>query len=395
MVNENSLAAALRDFDATEANLAKLERLASEIRSLVPDGIVFGRNLAYDQKCWAFDDILEALPAIDGWKPEVEFYDLNQIAQERIDAHEIDEYSILVGQEEGLDAPATAIADYRHRFNRKRRRLVRDAIRESVEAIDRLIGSLRGHMALTPDQKIEDTQWQELADRVQELDTLLGSAAPRAKRWDLFRRHVHFGWVSDLKDIELRDWPDVKRQVLAENYGEDEPIPVSARDLGELVARKPSGPIATKLAWDTLSAEEFERLVFNLISGASGYDNPEWLMSTNAPDRGRDLSAYRTVNDSLGGVQRHRAIIQCRHWLSRSVSDADIATLRTQMTHWEPPRVDVLIVATSGRFTSDAVDTIERHNTGNNALRIEMWAESHLEMLLARRPDLVGEFRLR
>jgi hypothetical protein len=370
--------------------------LASEIRSLVPDEILFGRNLAYDQKCWAFFDILEALPAIDTWKPEVVFLDLNEIAQQRIDAHEIDEYSILIGLEEGLDSPAAVIADYRHRFNRKRRQLVRTAIRESVERIDELVNILVSrHVDLTPNQKIEDPTWEEFANRVQELDTLLGSAAPRAKRWDLFRRHVHFGWVSDLKDVVSHDWPDVKRQVLAENYEEDEPIPVRTRDLGELVAQKPTGSIATKLAWDKLSAEDFERLLFNLISGASGYENPEWLMKTNAPDRGRDLSAYRTVNDSLGGIQRHRVIVQCRHWLARSVSDSDIATLLTQMTHWEPPRVDVLIVATSGRFTSDAVDAIERHNTGKDALRIEMWPESHLEMLLARRPDLVAEFGLR
>lgn len=39
----------------------------------------------------------------------------------------------------------------------------------------------------------------------------------------------------------------------------------------------------------------------------------------------------------------------------------------------EPPRVDVLIIATSGRFSADAVQYLERHNQSEAALRIEMW----------------------
>ena len=65
------------------------------------------------------------------------------------------------------------------------------------------------------------------------------------------------------------------------------------------------------------------------------------------------------------------------------------------MTLWEPPRVDVLVIATSGRFTTDAVAGIERHRQSDHALRIEMWAESPLEMLLAARPALIAEFGLR
>jgi hypothetical protein len=65
------------------------------------------------------------------------------------------------------------------------------------------------------------------------------------------------------------------------------------------------------------------------------------------------------------------------------------------MAFWEPPPVDVLIIATSGRLTTDAVDWIERHNRENRRPQIEMWPESHLESLLAQRPALVAEFGLR
>lgn len=69
--------------------------------------------------------------------------------------------------------------------------------------------------------------------------------------------------------------------------------------------------------------------------------------------------------------------------------------VKDQMTHWEPPRVDELIIATTGRFTNDAISFVEKHNQGNNALYITMWADSDLESILAKRPDLIGEFQLR
>jgi hypothetical protein len=132
-----------------------------------------------------------------------------------------------------------------------------------------------------------------------------------------------------------------------------------------------------------------------LISAAPGYENPQWLVQTNAPDRGRDLSTIRAAGDTLAGMIRSRVIIQCRHWLRRSVSPSDVTSLRDLMSLWEPPRVDVLVIATSGRFTSDAVALIETHNQSDRALRIEMWAESLLEAQLAQRPDLIAEFGLR
>ena len=83
-------------------------------------------------------------------------------------------------------------------------------------------------------------------------------------------------------------------------------------DLGALAAAQPKGQVVTKLKWQSLSEEDFERLVFSLISSAPGYENPEWLTHTNAPDRGRDLSVLRIVNDPLSGSIRSRVLIQCR-----------------------------------------------------------------------------------
>jgi hypothetical protein len=198
-----------------------------------------------------------------------------------------------------------------------------------------------------------------------------------------------------LSDIVQEDWPALKREISRLDYDRAEPLPVAVVDLAELVAAKPAGSVSTALNWSVLDAEAFERLMFAIIDDASGYENPEWLMNTAAPDRGRDLSVTRVRIDSLAGVARERVIIQCKHWLSRSVTDVDISAALVRISHWEPPPVDVVVVATSGRFTADAVKWMERHNYEGERPKIELWAESHLERLLAQRPQMSALFKLR
>jgi len=55
-----------------------------------------------------------------------------------------------------------------------------------------------------------------------------------------------------------------------------------------------------------------------------------------------------------------------------------------------PPVVRILVFATSGAFSGDAIDWVERHNEKATAPFIELWPYSHLEMLLAQRPALVA-----
>ena len=65
------------------------------------------------------------------------------------------------------------------------------------------------------------------------------------------------------------------------------------------------------------------------------------------------------------------------------------------MSLWGVPRIEVVTIATTGRFTTDAVQWIETHNASGGSPLLEMWPEIHLELLLASRPALVAEFRLR
>ncbi len=208
-------------------------------------------------------------------------------------------------------------------------------------------------------------------------------------------RHLNWGQVGDFNDIQKFDWPSIQPGLTNALYGENDPLPVAVKDLSDLAHTQPAGPVTTKLHWDRLSEEDFERLVYNLISESKGYENPQWLTRTNAPDRGRDLSVTRVSHDPLSGTQQRRVIIQCKHWLTKSIGGGEVTESRDKMELWQPPKVDVLIIATSGRFTTDAIALIERHNQSDRALQIEMWPESHLERLLAARPALIAGFNLR
>jgi Restriction endonuclease len=390
-----TLAAALRKFEATEANLGKLEKLWDEISKLIPSGPAFGSPPEYDELCLAFRRILPSLPGIDGFRLEDRLYEYDEAGQMRLDALEVGEIGAEVSVSNELEEQGRLISKYRFHLNAKRRELVRGRLLTLIEEFGRILSALFQTVDKEKlSQKIDGPEWSRLKEISKEVTTLLGSS-PKPPRWSDLNRHLHFGMMNDLMDILEHDWPAVKDGLESELYGDHDPIPVDLADLGDLVAARPTGPVTSKLSWSNLNDEDFERLMFCLISETPGYENPQWLQPTHAPDRGRDISVIRVDTDPLAGVRRHRIIIQCKHWQKKSVALGDVSDLRSQMELWHPPRVDGLVIATSGRFTADAIVLIERHNQEDRALHISMWPDSHLEMLLAARPHLIAQFRLR
>lgn len=388
-----TLNAALRQFEATEANLAKLEVLWDQINALIPNGVEFRTPPEYDELCLAFRQILPALPAIDGVKLTSALHDYDEIAQMRFDALELGDIESKVAVENAIEEQGRLLKQYRFKLSSKRRELVRQRMLALVDRVDEILRVMRSQEG-TNALSAERVGWDVLKEAIAEIDTLLGSQ-PRPSRWRDLQRHLHFKADQDLQDIQRLDWPDVKSGIVESLYGQHDPIPVGVADLGDIVAAKPQGSVPTQLTWAALSAEDFERLLFILIAETPSYENPEWLQHTSAPDRGRDLAVTRVESDPLLGVKRHRTIIQCKHWLKKSVTLSDVMDVRGQMTLWEPPRVDSLIIATSGRFTTDAIDYVEKHNRADNGMQISLWPESHLERLLASRPHLIAQFQLR
>jgi len=389
---------ALQLFDATEGNLKKLMDLWSRIAARMPSGPAFGGPPEYDELCFTFRQILIALPAIDGFRVEDRVLEYDEVGQMRFDAAEIGEIEAHMSVESAVSEQGRQLQQYRLKLHAKRWELVRERIVAVIDGIDKRLPSL---MAATEGSEINaymtdlaESEWSQLKELVTELDTLIGSGE-RPSGWSDLQRHLHFRLVTDLRDIQKSDWPAVKAGLCLNLYLDNEPVPVGVTDLGDVVASRPKGHVLTKLNWSALSDEDFERLMFTLISHSPGYENPEWLQQTKASDKGRDLSVTYVENDPLAGVRRYRVIIQCKHWLSKSVSATDVSTTRDQMELWQPPRVDRLIFATSGRFTADAISLVEKHNQADRALAINMWPDSHLERLLAARPHLIGQFMLK
>jgi hypothetical protein len=390
---------ALEQFDIVEANVRRLEKVWEEISQLIPGGVAFTDEAGpegqrYRELLRAYQAIIKALPPIGDCTIETVPWGLNAIGQARLDAIEIDEFEAKLSVETGITAPGREIEEYRAALTQARRELVRDHLVRLMAVVEPLL------QALVPDYQpdrhpIKDERWERLVDTLRQIERLTGSIVPGRARWRDMRRHMSIGQGVDLHDIARVDWPSVRKEIEANLYSELEPLPVVRDNLADLVRAKPSGPVTTKLDWGAVAAEEFERLLFNIVANAGDYTNPQWLMHTNAPDRGRDISVERVSTDSLSGARSQRVIIQAKHWLSKSVRLADVAAAVAQVVLWEPPRVHVLVIATSGRFTADAVAWIEQHNEAGKQPLIDMWAESHLELLLAQRPHLVAEFKLR
>jgi hypothetical protein len=387
---------ALGEFDAVETTLKRLETVAARLSELTPEDMSYSpqNSEEYEDIRRAFRNLVDGLPALDGWKITEFPWGLDEVLQNRFDARDVGELHAHLSVEEGIRAHGEQVREYRFRFNGARRVLVRRRAEELIGDIRTLLPELKQRVA-RDSEPITDPDWPILVERIQELDRLMGNSITRTGRWNDLRRHMAFAQGVDLHDIEEHDWPTVVKDIEAGLYGEFEPMPVKVEDLGALAQSQPGGAVRTKLAWEALSDEDFERLIFNIISDAPGYENPQWLTKTRAPDRGRDISVDRVLSDSLSGVQRLRVIIQCRHQLSKSVTPSDVGNALTSMKLLEPPPVDVLIFATSSRFTGDAAQLIDKHNHDRERPKIDPWPESHLESLLAQRADLVTEFRLR
>lgn len=388
---------ALRQFDVVDANLGRLDKVLVEYEALIPAGISFiagtPEGLRADELMASYRELVASLPSVEGWTITAELVDLDDYAQAQMDAHEIGEPEVLIGVGQQMAEPTREVAEYRRRSAKQRRALVRDRARELVAEIDTALAAM-SEVARDSDA-VEHPMWGGLKDKFAELERLLGTSVVHRGRWSDLKRHLNFGLGVDLGDIIEHDWPDVRPRIEEGLYDELEPLPVEVTDLATVVAERPTGPVSTKLAWEKLEAEDFERLIFNLLRGVAAYENVEWAMRTTAPDRGRDIAAYRVSTDPLSGVQRQRVAVQCKHWLSKSVGASDLSNEVTSAELWDNPPVDVLIIATSGRFTMDAISWTEKHNAARKPPRIELWPESHLESLLAQRPDLVAEFGLR
>jgi Restriction endonuclease len=383
----------LNVMDRAAANLVKLEEVWERARTFIPTGPAAGSAPEYDDLCRAWADLLEGLPLIDGWTITDGLPDIDDIGRMFIDYFEISETPF--GAYEVGEKPDKDLAEYKYRLSRARRRAARERLQQLAAVIDMALPRLLEGVDRGSQDKLAGPEVDAVAGAIDEIERLVGDTADRRGRWSDLHRHLYFGQGHDWHDVQELDWPSVRADVEAASLADSDPLPVPDIDLGQAAAGQLTGAATLALPWDRLDDDGFERLLYDLLRDFPEHHNVQWLMQTRAPDRGRDLSLDRELKDGTGTVRSERVIVQAKHWLSRSVRPAEISDTVAVVKLWQPPVVRGLIIATSGRFTADAVAWAEQHNNeGNNPL-IELWPESRLETLLAQKPHLAAAHGLR
>ena len=390
-MDEVDLSAALEQFDRVLANIELLERIWKRFEPYIPDSISFGHDTEeIEQMRREFSYIVDSLPTIDGVPLGAELPILDAVAQMRFDYSDaglvVEGYRHI---EEYTHAPKKEMDDYKFHVVKLRRKLVRKRIEHVVGLIDE---RLRSTVETENGREFSEgaSGWSVLGDALDEIERLRGQDTLGQTRLGDFRRHLHFAEEHDLRDIVELDWPSV-RSALVDIVFEGEPLSIVAKDLGDLVRAEPEGSVTNRLAWNRLTSDGFERLVFDLLRLTRAYENVEWLMNTNAPDRGRDISADRIVVDELSGTQRFHVLVQCKHWQDRSVNVNDLAMLLEKVKLWSK-QFAVVVIATSGRFTQDAVDWREERQLSGEFPVVEFWPNSHLEHLLTSRLAIRAQY---
>lgn len=393
---------ALATFDKVAVNLEKLEKIWERARPYVPTGPHLGTIPEYTTLARNWDDLLPGLLPIDGWKITEGLPDIDALGQAFIDYGDIGE--LPRGAWAEAARPSEELERYRHLLDRARRRVIATRLTELSDQVSRLIEkvisglpTLEAWNASTPGPRVrvDSPEAEEVSNCVAEIERLLGQTVERTGRWSDLHRHLRFGEVHDWYDISALDWPSVLSDIEAAKAGEADPIPVPDVDLGEIGKTKLTGQATTALSWSLLDPDEFERLLFDVLRDLEGYQNIEWLMKTNAPDRGRDISLQRVIPDASGSVRTERVMLQAKHYTTKSVGPSDIQSSLASLSLWEPPVIRSLIIATSSRFSADAVAIVEKHNEDGSRPHIELWADSKLETLLSQRPKLAITYGLR
>lgn len=395
---EMDLSAALATYDRVALNLDKLDRVWQRMEELLPDGPFIGigsdDDVTYAQLGEQWTTIANSLPAIDGWKLEAEIIGYAAIGQSRLDYREIDEPEGLRAFDAHIAAPRTEAFRYRQKLARARQQLVRRRSEELVRTVDELLRPVPTDI----DQELTEDQatpiLREIKQAVDELERLLGEALEGGPRQGDLHRHLHYGEPHDLRDIATMDWPAFRPHLELALYSDQDPVPVGVADLADL-ASVVSSRVPSKIHWDRIDADGFERLLGRLLEQSGAYLRITRLMNVNAADAGRDIEAYRRVGDGLISERHERVIVQAKHWPARGVNASDISDLvHTKLPLWEGEPIRGLIFATTGSFTQEAVRWADDHNLAAKRPDITLWSSNELEALLRKWPAVIAEFGL-
>lgn len=383
----------LQVMDRVAANLAKLDAVWERAQPMIPSGPSRGSSREYEDLRRTWTALRMGLPPIDGATVSVDLPDADAVGQDFIDYADIGEPPFTLLNQ--LEEPGKHLDEYRFRLAQARRKAIHERLNDLTSTINETLPRIVDSIPSDSTGRLSDTRIPTVVESISEIERLLGDTTERKGRWNDLHRHIHFGEGKDWHDILEMDWPSVRADIEAAHLSESDPLPIPEIDLGEAASARPAGGVSVGLAWTVLDDDGFERLLFDLLRSFPSYQNVEWLMKTRAPDRGRDLSAERVIRDDGGTTRTERVVVQAKHWTTKSVGPTDITNTLSTLSLWEPPVIRGLVLATSGRFTTDAVAVAEKHNADGKMPFIELWPDSRLETLLSQRPELTAGYGLR
>jgi hypothetical protein len=229
--------------------------------------------------------------------------------------------------DEQLNATQKNLKEYSSKIYKKRMEIAPSFLLDIFEEIEDLLAGLKNiylGKSLSNSQKIEDSSLPKLKKKVSDIEICFGNSVSQPHRWKDLKRHLKFGEIHDLDDIVSSDWPSVRQDILRYFFRSRDIAYLDSESISEFRSLVTHVARRSQFSWKELSPEEFERLIFQVVSSPDiTYENAEFSMRTNAPDCGRDISVWRVYQDSFSGSIRHRVIIQCKHWPDKSLSIKD------------------------------------------------------------------------
>jgi hypothetical protein len=161
----------LRKIEATEANLAKLEKIWKQLSSLLPIAPIFQYDQEqverYDLLSRHFERIRAAMPKIDGHEIQNSIIPFHDVFQNTLNIHQYGEIGDSINFEKEAREQGAHLSEYRFRLIQKRQELARLVIFDIAKSIEEDIKVLKN---TEPDErnKINHSAW----DAMQKKDEL-------------------------------------------------------------------------------------------------------------------------------------------------------------------------------------------------------------------------------
>lgn len=383
----------LKDFENTNSNLSKMWKVWQLAKPHIPVGPSVGTSPQYEVLRNTWDDLRAALPMIDGWKIDTALPDIALIGEQYRDAAYYGLHELAWDVED--DRPEHQLLEYHRKLQAKKRKVFRADIDRIAAIITRNIGLITNNLKRDSTEFIDNELTAEVKILYKQIIRITDLKTVPSARWNDFERHYSFSEGHDWHDIKEYDWPSILQALDQIAYSEFDPIEVTAGELNDYADLTFSGNVVTSINLDSLTAEDFESLMFDVLSSIPNYVNVSIPLKTNAPDQGKDITFSLRVQTGFGGELLEPGVLQAKHWKATSVSVNDIADTLNHVPLWGPPHIRQLIFATSGKFTSDAVQLVQKHNNqGTHGVHIEIWERNKLEFILMKMPEIVQKYRL-